>query len=69
MTHRYHLRKYESVFSGSELVDWLIARELVKSRDEAVDYGQSLLLGRVITHVTSEHNFHDDNYFYKFLSL
>ena len=64
---RYYLKKYESVFSGSELVDWLIERELVNSREEAVEYGHSLMLGRVIAHVTNEHYFHDENYFYKFL--
>ena len=64
---RYYLKKYESVFSGSEFVDWLLERELVSSREEAVEYGHSLLLGRVIAHVANEHYFHDDNYFYRFL--
>ena len=65
---RYYLKKYESVFSGNEFVDWLIERELVSSREEAVEYGHSLMLGRVIAHVANEHYFHDDNYFYKFLN-
>ena len=39
----------------------------MSSREEAVEYGHSLMLGRVIAHVANEHYFHDDNYFYKFL--
>ena len=64
---RYHLKRYASVFTGSEFVDWLIERELVRSREEAVEYGHSLMLGRVIAHVSNEHYFHDDQYFYNFV--
>ena len=67
VVRRYHLKKYESVFTGSELVDWLIERELVNSREEGIEYGHSLMLGRVIAHVSNEHYFHDEAYFYKFL--
>lgn len=65
--HRYYLRVYESVFSGSEFVDWLLDKHLAETREDAVQYGQSLMLGRVIAHVVEEHYFHDDSYYYKFL--
>lgn len=61
------MKKYESVFTGVDLIDWLIEKKIVNSREEAVQYGHSLMLGRVIAHVTYEHYFHDDQYFYKFL--
>ena len=61
---RYHLRTYEDVFTGTELVDWLINKQLVNSREDAVSYGEILLKGQVIEHVLQEHYFHDENYFY-----
>ena len=64
---RYYLRLYESVFTGSDLVDWLLDRQLAETREDAVQYGQSLMFGRVIAHVVDEHYFHDEPYFYKFL--
>ncbi|KAJ8314309.1 hypothetical protein KUTeg_008870 [Tegillarca granosa] len=35
-------------------------------KQDSVSYGRSLLIGRIIEHVTSEHNFHDLPYFYRF---
>ena len=64
---RYYFKTYESVFTGSVFVDWLLEKEVVKTREEAVEYGDSLMLGRVIAHVANEHYFHDEQYFYKFL--
>ena len=63
---RYLLKLYESVFIGGDFVEWLIGRGVVTTREAAVQYGLHLLQGRVITHVTEEHYFHDDTYFYKF---
>ena len=66
-THcRFYFQSYDSVFTGIDLVDWLIDEGIVNSVDEAVDYGQTLLEGRVLVHVTREHNFHYESYFYKF---
>ena len=50
------------------MVDWLIGQDIVSTREEAVDYGETLLEGRVIVHVMEEHYFHDENFFYKFLN-
>ncbi len=49
------------------MVDWLIERGIVSNRDDAVQYGHSLLIGRVIAHVQGEHYFHDLPYFYEFV--
>ena len=62
---RYHLRTYEDVFTGTELVDWLLNKQLVNTREDAVSYGDILLQGQVIEHVRQEHYFHDENYFYQ----
>ena len=54
------------MFVGSELVDWLVDKGIVSTREDATEYGQSLLVGRVISHVSEEHYFHDEKYFYRF---
>ena len=62
---RYHLRTYEDVFTGTEMVDWLLSKQIAISREDAVSYGDILLQGQVIEHVFQEHYFHDENYFYQ----
>ncbi len=54
------------MFSGVDLVDWLIRKDIASDREAAVEYGHSLMVGGVITHVMNEHYFHDESYFYKF---
>ncbi|KAJ8314204.1 hypothetical protein KUTeg_008765 [Tegillarca granosa] len=63
---KYRLRTYSEVFSGTDMCDWLIEIGLAKDRGEAINYGRQLLIGQVISHVTSEHHFHDLPYFYNF---
>ena len=58
---------FESVFTGSEFVDWMLEKHVVQTREEAVEYGHSLMIGKVIAHVTEEHYFHDEPYFYRFV--
>lgn len=55
------------MFTGLEMCDWLTEVGLVHDRGEAVKYGRTLLIGRVIAHVKNEHHFHDLPYFYFFL--
>lgn len=64
---KYNFREYKDVFTGMELCDWLTEVGLVHDRGEAVKYGRTLLIGRVIAHVKNEHHFHDLPYFYFFL--
>ncbi|XP_052804651.1 integral membrane protein GPR155-like [Mya arenaria] len=64
---KYRFRTYNKVFCGTSLCDWLQEVGLVHTRGEAVSYGRTLLRGRVICHVTEEHDFHDMPYFYRFL--
>lgn len=63
---RFRLKTYEQVFDGTVFVDWLIESELVTDREEAVEFGNILLQGRVIEHCLGEHFFQDSPYFYQF---
>ncbi|CAG5108878.1 Similar to GPR155: Integral membrane protein GPR155 (Homo sapiens) [Cotesia congregata] len=60
------LKVYQGVFSGSDLVDWLLEQRLVQNREEAVQYGRCLLESRVLHHVDGTHHFHDKNILYSF---
>ncbi|XP_074658846.1 lysosomal cholesterol signaling protein-like [Tubulanus polymorphus] len=63
---RYRFRLYRNVFTGTDLVDWLLRVGLASGRMEAIAYGRRLLLSRVLHHVTREHLFYDLPYFYRF---
>ncbi|XP_031562631.1 integral membrane protein GPR155-like [Actinia tenebrosa] len=62
----YHFRTYHNVFCGDQLVSWLVDLGLAEDRVAATNYGNSLLQGRLIEHVTKEHFFYDLPYFYHF---
>ena len=47
---RYHLKAYESCFTGNEMVDWLLKKGEVESRAEAVAMMQKLLDHGVLHH-------------------
>ncbi|KAI8922182.1 hypothetical protein DFJ77DRAFT_425692, partial [Powellomyces hirtus] len=63
---RWHFRLYESVFIGSECVEWMV-RNLadVDSREEAVDFGNVLLNEGFFEHANRKHKFLDGHYFYR----
>ena len=63
---RFFFWNYTSVFTGSGMVDWLVEEGIVSNREEGAEYGYALMLGRVLSHVTEEHYFHDSGYFYQF---
>ncbi len=62
---RYRLNTYDSCFIGQELVDWL-ATNYDYSREEATELGQILVEKKIIHHVTDEHPFSDEYFFYRF---
>lgn len=49
------------------MVDWIIDSGIIVDRGEAVAYGNKLILGRIIKHVTDERFFYDLPYFYEFI--
>uniref|UniRef100_H0XFN7 G protein-coupled receptor 155 n=1 Tax=Otolemur garnettii TaxID=30611 RepID=H0XFN7_OTOGA len=54
-------------FCGCDLVNWLIEVGLASDRGEAVIYGDRLMQGGVIQHITNEYEFRDEYLFYRFL--
>nr|XP_012148953.1 PREDICTED: integral membrane protein GPR155 isoform X4 [Megachile rotundata] len=60
------LKVYRGVFTGTDLVNWLLEAGIAQNRDEAVQYGRSLLESRVLQHIDSTHHFHDENMLYTF---
>ncbi|OCT61163.1 G protein-coupled receptor 155 S homeolog isoform X1 [Xenopus laevis] len=60
-------RTSPGVFWGSDLVSWLVEVGLAPDRGEAVKYGERLLKGGVIQHITNEYEFRDENFYYRML--
>ena len=54
-------------FCGKRLIDWLLRKQFVSTREEGIDYGRKLLYGRVIEHITREHFFCDNTFYYRFI--
>ncbi|KYN09636.1 hypothetical protein ALC57_18156, partial [Trachymyrmex cornetzi] len=66
MCRRRLLRVYRGVFSGTDLVNWLLEVGIVDNREDAVRYGRCLLESRVLQHVDGTHHFYDQNLLYTF---
>eukprot|EP01125_Pyxidicula_operculata_P019088 TRINITY_DN689_c0_g2_i3.p1 TRINITY_DN689_c0_g2~~TRINITY_DN689_c0_g2_i3.p1 ORF type:complete len:580 (-),score=128.77 TRINITY_DN689_c0_g2_i3:32-1771(-) len=64
---KYVLKTYRLCFVGKEYVDWVLSQNLVSSRDDGTKLGQVMMNNRLLHHVTDEHNFKDENLFYRFL--
>lgn len=63
----WHFKFHPHCFLGSELVSWLLKYfEDVNTREEAIEYGQSLKNRRLFDHVERRHGFLDGHYFYEF---
>ncbi|XP_041803391.1 integral membrane protein GPR155 [Chelmon rostratus] len=58
--HHHPQPHFESVFRGSDLVDWLVERGLCAGRAEAQLYAVRLQLGGVLDHLTGWHSFRDE---------
>lgn len=58
-TRYYNLKKRNHAFTGTEAVDWFVATLHLKSREEAVSYGEKLLLRGIIHNVSRLYPFAD----------
>src|SRR5699024_6213775 len=70
LNREQHLNNHSNdlqVFSGRRLIDWLLQKRLVTSREEGLEFGRRLLYGRVLEHITREHFFCDNTYYYRFI--
>lgn len=59
--------KYKQCFKASELIDWLLNVEVIRSREEGLVYCNHLVQGRVIRNVGSSQDFQDTSLLYTFL--
>ena len=66
--HTYHLRKYEDCFVGKDAVTQLVKSGLAASRSDAAQQLGALAEAGLIHHVVREHQFKDENLFYRFSS-
>ncbi|NXE31659.1 GP155 protein, partial [Ptilorrhoa leucosticta] len=55
------------IFFGCDLVNWLMQVGLASDRGEAVMYGDRLLKGGVVQHITNEFEFRDEYLYYRFI--
>ncbi|XP_065696503.1 lysosomal cholesterol signaling protein isoform X2 [Patagioenas fasciata] len=55
------------IFFGCDLVNWLMQVGLASDRGEAVMYGDRLMKGGVIQHITNEFEFRDEYLYYRFI--
>ncbi len=63
---RFHYTFYVNVFSGSDLIDWMILKKLIKTRPQGEFLGKKLLEGHLIHHVSFKRDFYDGFNLYKF---
>ncbi|XP_078047350.1 integral membrane protein GPR155 homolog anchor [Augochlora pura] len=63
---RRMLKMYKGVFTGTDLVNWLLEAGIAQDRNEAVRYGRSLLDSRVVQHIDGTSHFNDENTLYIF---
>lgn len=66
MCRRRLLKVYKGVFTGTDLVNWLLDANIAQTREEAIQYGRSLLESRVLQHIDGTYHFHDQNLLYTF---
>jgi pyruvate/2-oxoglutarate dehydrogenase complex dihydrolipoamide dehydrogenase (E3) component len=63
---RYRLSKYKQCFIGSEAVVWMLSNDIAKDEEDAVRLGNMLLNSGMFHHVTRDHEFKNENLFYRF---
>lgn len=67
LTYRCGAKTSTGIFFGCDLVNWLIQVGLASDRGEAVMYGDRLMKGGVIQHITNEFEFRDEYLYYRFV--
>lgn len=66
VNRKWHWKRHQNSFIGSEMVNWLL-RNLsdIDTREEAVEYGQNMMDKGLFKHVLNKHGFLDGHYFYQ----
>lgn len=66
MNRRWHLKIHYHCFIGTDLVLWLLGNFIdIKTVEEAVDYGNRLMVQGLFHHVEDRHSFLNGHYFYQ----
>lgn len=65
-TRRYKFTRYPNCFIGQDAVPIIIHLKLASNETEAIEFGNQLITGKLIEHVTNEHDFKKDYLFYQF---
>ena len=63
---RYHLRSYPKCFLGTDAVNSLIQLGIASDAHDAIAIGNLLLSQGMFSHVTKDHEFKDQELFYRF---
>ncbi|KAI0558906.1 Pyridine nucleotide-disulfide oxidoreductase [Gracilaria domingensis] len=63
----YRLQTYKQCFVGSEAVQWLVTSGTAHSRADAVRLGLMMQQAGIIEHYLRDHDFKDEDLFYKFI--
>ncbi|CAI4034536.1 hypothetical protein SMKI_10G3290 [Saccharomyces mikatae IFO 1815] len=67
VNRKWHWKKHDKCFVGSEMVNWLIRNfSDIDTREDAIKYGQKIMKEGLFVHVLNRHNFLDGHYFYQF---
>eukprot|EP00357_Protocruzia_adherens_P010514 CAMPEP_0115017056 /NCGR_PEP_ID=MMETSP0216-20121206/27865_1 /TAXON_ID=223996 /ORGANISM="Protocruzia adherens, Strain Boccale" /LENGTH=861 /DNA_ID=CAMNT_0002387751 /DNA_START=257 /DNA_END=2839 /DNA_ORIENTATION=+ len=64
---KHMLKLYKRCFVGSEAVKYMIDKKHARSVTEAVELGNEMLRNRYFAHVTRDHDFKNEDLFYRFL--
>lgn len=67
LTYRCGAKISTGIFFGCDLVNWLMQVGLASDRGEAVMYGDRLMKGGVVQHITNEFEFRDEYLYYRFI--
>ena len=66
VTRKWHWDKHNNCFIGSDMVNWIIRNfKDIENRDDATEFGQSLMDRKLFVHVLNKHGFLDGYYFYR----
>lgn len=64
---RFRLTTYKDTFVGAEAVQWLVTSGTAENRDDAVKLGLLMQEAGLIEHCVRDHDFKDEELFYKFI--
>lgn len=69
LDRRWHWRLHYNCFVGSDMTNWIMRHfKDIETREEAVEFGNTLMQAGLFVHVKSEKDFRDGQFFYQMAS-